>query len=547
MKNSIETLKSITILQARTSSSRLPAKVLLPIGGVPMALLAARRAANTGRKVIVATSHHQTDDVLCQLLAQNDISHYRGSLDNVLKRFTDCLKDYNDESIVVRLTADNVLPDGPLIDEMEAQFLEHKPEYLKCENNSSGLPFGISVEITKLKYLREAMLFSTTARQKEHVTTYIAEKYGTRFFTKYNSLNKGEQRCTVDNLSDYLFVANLFNRVTNPVNVSFLTILDKIQEVKATTLRPSSKRRLIFGAAQLGLNYGIANKSGMPDQEAINILLEKAFQGGAEFVDTARSYGRSEEAIGNYLATRNGEKLKIITKLGILDNCPENASNAVVDAFVDQSVFQSCYRLQTKNFSVLMLHRVTHLNSWNGQVLNRVLELHKEGLFNSLGVSVQTPEELILAIQCSHIEYIQLPFNILDWRWHEVLGLLNKSKNERKIKIHVRSVLLQGLLTSSDDRLWAKANVENSHDIIKWLVKQVLICGRENVVDLCIAYALGHSWIDGICLGMESEDQLLLNMRLVDIDPLTCSQIDFINNCRPKLDMKALDPNMWTK
>ena len=45
-------MRSIVVLQARTNSSRLPGKVLLPVCGLPLVVLAARRAENTGNKGI---------------------------------------------------------------------------------------------------------------------------------------------------------------------------------------------------------------------------------------------------------------------------------------------------------------------------------------------------------------------------------------------------------------------------------------------------------------------------------------------------------------
>ena len=50
------------------SSSRLPAKVLLPIENIPLVVLAAKRASNTGIEVLVVTSTDVSDDMLCDEL-----------------------------------------------------------------------------------------------------------------------------------------------------------------------------------------------------------------------------------------------------------------------------------------------------------------------------------------------------------------------------------------------------------------------------------------------------------------------------------------------
>ena len=55
------------VLQARTSSHRLPAKSLLPVAGVPLAVLCAHRLGSTGREVVLATSTERSDDLLAAL------------------------------------------------------------------------------------------------------------------------------------------------------------------------------------------------------------------------------------------------------------------------------------------------------------------------------------------------------------------------------------------------------------------------------------------------------------------------------------------------
>ena len=79
-------MKCIVVLQARTDSSRLPAKILLPVAGLPLVVLAAKRAGNTGLKVVVATSLEQNDDELVKILKKYSIPYYRGKLNNTLDR-----------------------------------------------------------------------------------------------------------------------------------------------------------------------------------------------------------------------------------------------------------------------------------------------------------------------------------------------------------------------------------------------------------------------------------------------------------------------------
>src|SRR5512132_3714647 len=112
----------LTILQARTTSSRLPGKALLPIHGYPSAALAALRASFQGPASIVATSEDTSDNGLTTELQSRGISVFRGPLQDVLKRYCLAAKDLADDAVVIRLTADNVVPDGGLVSELVESF-----------------------------------------------------------------------------------------------------------------------------------------------------------------------------------------------------------------------------------------------------------------------------------------------------------------------------------------------------------------------------------------------------------------------------------------
>ncbi|OYU44110.1 MAG: hypothetical protein CFE44_14705 [Burkholderiales bacterium PBB4] len=332
----------VAVLQARTNSSRLPGKVLLPVRGVPMAVLAAKRAANTGRQVIVATSTEWSDDALAATLKEYGLNCFRGSLENALERIVDALAEYSEETVVFRLTADNVFPDGGLLDELETEFLTQGLEYLCCNGEPSGLPYGMSVEVTRLAHLREAACQSVDDHDKEHVTPYVIRKFGRRYSEKYKSLKQGHLRCTVDCLDDYLLVQQVFSDVLEPMKISSLELVSKLEGAPFQPRGDRPTPRLVFGTAQLGSEYGIANKTGQPDWKAAQGLLKTAIANGVMYIDTARAYGNSEAVIGQSLRHGWEGRARIITKLSLLQTCPEDAIASVVHAFVDASIFQSC-------------------------------------------------------------------------------------------------------------------------------------------------------------------------------------------------------------
>jgi len=538
-------MSSVVILQARSSSTRLPGKVLLPIKGIPLVVLAAKRAANTGRSVIIATSSEPSDDGLSALLLSYGLWCFRGSLDNTLDRLVNALSSYDDQSIVFRLTADNVFPDGKLLDEIENDFIYRKLDYLCCNGEHSGLPYGMSVEITRLVHLREAAKKAICSYDQEHVTPYIIRKFGAMYFQKYSYLKKGHFRCTIDCFDDYICIQEVFFSVADPISESALNLVNRLEKASFQPITRSPVSKLVLGTAQLGEIYGIANKTGQPNNIQSKELIKTAIINGVTFLDTARAYGRSEDVIGQSLINGWGERVKIITKLSPMDDCPVDASISSIHAFVDASVFKSCSTLRVQKIDVLMLHRNAHLTDWDGAVLQRLIVLQSWGVIGDLGTSVQTPEELLMALSISEIHYIQMPYNILDWRWDSIIPEIMATKVLRKVIIQVRSALLQGLLPSKVDGHWHRANVENPIHVQNWMMNQVVSCKRANVTDLCISYVNSLPWIDGVVIGMETKHQLIENLNHFNRQTLSDIEVQSIQNTRPRLNDATLNPAFW--
>lgn len=540
-------MRSIIVLQARTNSSRLPGKVMLPIKGMPLAVLAAKRAANTGRDIIVATSVEPSDDGLVALIKTHGLSCFRGSLENTLDRMVNALSEYDDQTIVFRLTADNVFPDGALLDEMEGEFLVKGLEYLCCNGEPSGLPYGMSVEITRLGHLREAARESTCAYDQEHVTPYVIRKFGETYFQKYNELKKGHFRCTIDCLDDYVGIQKVFSDVDDPTQEPSFALVNRLENAHFQPLASSPTPKLVLGTAQLGSDYGIANITGQPNKKQCQELIKTAIANGVIYLDTARGYGDSEAMIGQSLKGGWEGRAKIITKLSPLQDCPPDVSIPALNAFVDASIFQSCTALGVQRIDVLMLHRASHLSDWDGGVWHRLLELQSSGVIGELGASVQNPEELSKALGIPEINYIQMPFNLLDWRWDSVVPDILATKAARKLTIHVRSALLQGLLPSADAAHWLRANVEHMVPVRDWLLSQTFACQRINVTDLCLSYVKALVWVDGIAIGIDNIRQLIENINYFNAPSLTMAQVEEIQNTRSKLSEATLNPALWRK
>ena len=542
--------KSIVIIQARCSSKRLPSKVLLPINSMPIIILAVKRAANKGRKIIVATSNHPSDDRLVKLLKKERISFFRGSLNNVLSRFAHIVKNSNPNQIIFRLTADNIFPDGNLLDELEKYFNKKKLEYLVCGKNS-GLPYGLSVELTKAKHIFEANKKSISKFDKEHVTPFIIRKHKNYSFTKYKNFKMEHYRCTIDTLDDYKLIKNIFkNLKQNSIKISFKTLLPKLKSTQFKMLNKKINKKIILGCVQLGSPYGINNELGKPNKKAIKKIFKTLIDNNIQFLDTARDYNNSEKIIGNFFKNQKNivkKKIKVFTKLSALNSISKLNTKKEICKKIDNSVFSSLKYLRQKSIHTLLIHRVSQLEIRGNVILNRLLELKKNKLISNIGASVQTPEELNKILKIKEINHIQLPMNILDWRWEKYTKKIIERKKNSNLTIHIRSVLLQGLLATNDLSKWRKANL-NTHQsktILNWFEKLKTKFKKNSIIDLSLAFANSINWVDGIVIGVDNTDQLEQCLFIINRSKLTKEEMKYLIKSRPKISSKTLNPAMW--
>lgn len=201
----------IALLQARTSSTRLPGKVLKPLLGEPMILrqIERLRRVRSIDRLMVVTSDSPSDDALAACCVGVGVEVFRGSLDDVLDRFHSAVKDIRPQH-VVRLTADCPLTDPAVIDAVIDFY--RKGDYDYASNVlQPTFPDGLDVEVFRFSVLemiaREAILPS----QREHVTSFIYQ-HPERF--RLGGLTYGKDlsslRWTVDEPSDLRFVEAVY-------------------------------------------------------------------------------------------------------------------------------------------------------------------------------------------------------------------------------------------------------------------------------------------------------------------------------------------------
>jgi len=300
---------------------------------------------------------------------------------------------------------------------------------------------------------------------------------------------------------------------------------------------------LVLGSVQLGLAYGIANKTGKPSRGAALKLVRQAADAGVGQFDTARAYGDSEDRLGEAL---DGRAVRTITKLSPLTDLSARATRLEVRAAVDRSIAQSLAALRRNEIDCLLLHRAAHRTAFGGAIWERLLEHLADGSVRALGVSVQSPQEAHGALECAEVKHLQLPFNLLDWRWREA-GVIGRLKTRADVTVHARSVFLQGLLAANEPAIWPRLEGVNPAVVLKLIAGLAEEFGRENAADLCLAYVRGQSFIDGVVIGLETQEQLDANLRLAAKRPLGGAECKLVEARIPRLNARLLDPAAWPK
>jgi spore coat polysaccharide biosynthesis protein SpsF (cytidylyltransferase family) len=226
-------MRTIAIIQARMTSSRLPGKVLAELNGVPLLayMIHRVRLAESLDDVWVATTENTTDDSIVAACSELGVNVFRGAEFDVLERFFKAA-EYAQAEIVIRLTADCPMMDPALIDEFVNEFRRGNCHYLSNVSERT-YPDGLDVEVFDINTLRTTHEQAATEYDREHVTSYI---YGGPKHCRSNSEFKlrhllftsdfSHVRWTVDQQKDLDNIRQIVARL--PMDFSWLDALSLV-------------------------------------------------------------------------------------------------------------------------------------------------------------------------------------------------------------------------------------------------------------------------------------------------------------------------------
>jgi spore coat polysaccharide biosynthesis protein SpsF (cytidylyltransferase family) len=227
-------MKTITIVQARLGSTRLPNKVLLPLGERTLLATLRSRIENSNHDEIwLATTSNKEDDLLVEIASDWGWKIHRGAIEDVLSRFESII-DISNPDFVVRVTGDNPLVDKFAINELIRIQRENK-EFVHISDFRSALyPLGYFPEIIKSSELRtiRKVIGANETFHFSHVTSKLLE-LGVNLGNINESINFPyfpNARWTIDYPLDYKFITEL-NYLSNGnlIDMRYLEILELIK------------------------------------------------------------------------------------------------------------------------------------------------------------------------------------------------------------------------------------------------------------------------------------------------------------------------------
>ena len=294
----------------------------------------------------------------------------------------------------------------------------------------------------------------------------------------------------------------------------------------------SMKSRLALGTVQFGLNYGIANKTGMPSEEYAHTILDAALDLGIRCFDTAQAYGDSEKVLGSWARKHEAG---IVSKY----------SDAKTDSSVADSLAASI-KLTLERLGLPCLHGyLLHDEELIGDTrwLSGMRSLKDAGFVGKIGISIYRPECAMEAAKSQEIDIIQIPYSIMDQRLDqcEFFDLAEANGKE----VWARSALVQGLLLLEEEKI--PVDLQGMIPL-RDTARTIGAHYGFSMQQMAILFSLGNPRIDNVLIGVDTLEQLL------DFDGIE-KHIDAFQDCRGALirelrgrvDPYIVSPHRWKR
>jgi aryl-alcohol dehydrogenase-like predicted oxidoreductase len=277
----------------------------------------------------------------------------------------------------------------------------------------------------------------------------------------------------------------------------------------------SGPRRIGLGLAALGrpgyLNLGHGDDLGRDHsvgalRRRAHELLDAAYEAGIRYFDAARSYGRAEEFLGQWLRDRDPPDVVVGSKWGYVYTAGwEVAADPPEVKYHDaQTLRRQLHESREHLGDRLGLYQIHSATSDSGvlgdeAVLGDLAALRKSGVAVGLTVSGESqPETIERAARMGAFDAVQATWNLHERSAEDALALAH----DRGMQVLVKEALANGRLTErgADERLLAAArDVGATPDA------------------LALAAVLARPWADVVLSGAATTETLRSNLAATEV------------------------------
>lgn len=192
---------------------------------------------------------------------------------------------------------------------------------------------------------------------------------------------------------------------TNPPTHPRIDATDAGHAAAALPRRALGKSGLEVSA--LGLGAGRIGGDDLDDRQ-VDRLIGVALDAGVDLIDSARSYGRSEERLGRALAGRR-ERVVLSTKVGYgVPGVPDWTGRCITEG-----IEAALGRLRSDRIDVVFLHSCPLETLERGEVVEALLAARRAGSIRLAGYSGEGAA-LVHAVRSGAFEVVQCSVSVVD-------------------------------------------------------------------------------------------------------------------------------------
>jgi aryl-alcohol dehydrogenase-like predicted oxidoreductase len=280
---------------------------------------------------------------------------------------------------------------------------------------------------------------------------------------------------------------------------------------------------LVLGTAQLGLDYGVTNITGRPSDSNAASMLDLAKHSSITTLDTAIAYGDADLRLSE---VGFAVEFDVISKF----QCIQGKR-----FFLEPHL----KRLNLPSIYGMLFHNSSQIASATGkQNLDDLRAFKGEGLVSKIGFSAYQIDEIEEALDYfPDPDIIQIPSHALDFRALDSNILTDL--NLKGVEIHVRSVLLQGLLIA-EPKFVLNGQHSFLFETLGRIAREAEVT-NQTVLQYVINQVRNHPNVSSIVVGANTTEELG--------DIVTAWGLPLVKSERilHNLDYEYLDPRNWTQ